>query len=81
MNLRQQLNPRQVNDPRANFASVYDLTSVTVYMSFSFPEGTSRGGLRVLQHWVTRLAELTFLHRNRTPKLHRVKSNFVYAQC
>ena len=51
---------------RVNFASVHGLTPITVHMSFSLP---SRGGLPVVQHWVTRLADVTFLHVNRTQKL------------
>ena len=56
----------QLTDPRVNFALVYALTPVTVHMSSSLPRATSRGGLPVLQHRVTRLAEVTFLHVNRT---------------
>ena len=57
--------PGQLTDPRVNFASVYGLTAVPVHMSFS----TFRGGLPVVQHRVTRLAEVTFLHVNRTQKV------------
>ena len=38
----------QLTDPGVNFASVHDLTSVTVHMNFSLPWATSRG------EWVTR---------------------------
>ena len=40
---------------------------------------TSRGGLPVVQHRVTRLAVVTFLHVNRTQKLPRGKSNLAHA--
>ena len=59
----------QVSDPGAKFVSVYGLTFATVHMSFSLPRATLRGGLPVVQHRVTRLAEVTFLHVNRTQKL------------
>ena len=56
----------QLTDPRVNFASVHSLTPVTVHMSFSLPSGaTLRGGLPIVQHRVTRLAKVTFLHVNR----------------
>ena len=58
--------PGQLTDPGVNFASVHGLTPVTVHMSFWLPRATSRGGLPVVQHRVTRLAEVTFLHVNRT---------------
>ena len=61
--------PRQLTDPKVNFASVHGLTPVTVHMSFSLPEQTSRDGLPVVQHRVTRLTEVTFLCVNRTQKL------------
>ena len=61
--------PGQLTDPGVNFASVHGLTPVTVHMSFRCPGVTSRGGLPVVQHRVTRLAEVTFLHVNRTQKL------------
>ena len=68
--------PGQLTDPGVNFASVHGLTPVTVDMSFSLP---SRGGLPVVQHWVTRLAEVPFLHVNRTQKLPQGKSCLVHA--
>ena len=39
--------PEQLTDPGVNFALVHGPTPVTVHMSFS------------LQHWITRLAEVT----------------------
>ena len=71
--------PGQLTDPRVKFASVYGLTPVTVHMSFPFPGATSRGGLPVVQHPVTRLAEITFFHVNRTQKLPRGKSSLAHA--
>ena len=71
--------PGKLTDPGVNFASVHGLTPVTVHMSFSLPQATSRGGLPVVQHQVTRLAEVTFLHVNRTQKLSRGKSSLVHA--
>ena len=71
--------PGQLTDPGVNFASVHGLTPVTVHMSFSLPRGTSRGGLPVVQHRVTRLVEVTFLHVNRTQKLPRGKSSLANA--
>ena len=65
----------QLTDPGVNFASVHGLTPVTVHMGFRCPGATSRGGLPVVQHRVTRLAELTFRHVNRTQKLPRGKSS------
>ena len=75
--------PGQLTDPRVNFASVHGLTPVTVHMSFKLPWATSRGRLLVVQHPVTRLAEVTFLHVNRTQKLPRGKSSLAHAhyQC
>ena len=67
--------PGQLTDPGVNFASVHGLTPVTVHMSFSLPRATSRGELSVVQHRVTRLAEVTFLHVNKTQKLPRGKSS------
>ena len=63
----------QLTDPGVNFASVHGLTPVTVHMSF----------LPIVQHRVTRLAEVTFLHVNRTQKLLRGKSSLAHAhyQC
>ena len=46
---------------------------------FCCPGATSRGGLPVVQHRVTRLAEVTFLHVNRTQKLPRDKSSLAHA--
>ena len=56
----------QLTDSRVNFALVHGLTSVTVHMNFSLPGATSRGGLPLVQHQVTGLAKVTFLHVNRT---------------
>ena len=52
--------PGQLTGPGVNFASVHGLTPVTVRMSFCCPRATSRGGLPVVQHRVTRLAEVLF---------------------
>ena len=71
--------PGQLTDPGVNFASVHCLTPVTVHKSFSLPRGKSRGGLPVVQHRVTRLAEVTFLHVNRTQKLPWGKSSLAHA--
>ena len=71
--------PGQLTDPGVNFDPVHGLTPVTVHMSFSLPWATSRGGLPIVQHRVTRLAEVTFLHVNRTQKLPRGKSNLAHA--
>ena len=71
--------PGQLTDPRVIFASLHGLTSVTVHMSFYCPGATSRGGLPVVQHRVTRLADVTFLHVNRTQKLPRGKSSLADA--
>ena len=71
--------PGQLTDPRVNFASVHGLTPVTVHMSFSLPRATSRGGLPVVQHQVTHLPEVTFLHVNRMQKLPWGKSSPVHA--
>ena len=73
--------PGQLTDPRVNFASVHGLMPVTVHMSFCCPEAFSRGGLLVVQHWVTCLAEVTFLHVNKTQKLPRGKSSLAHAHC
>ena len=59
--------PGQLTDPGVNFASVHGLTPVTVHMSFSLPRGN-------FERQVTRcLAEVIFLHVNRTQKLPRGK--------
>ena len=71
--------PGQLTDPGVNFASVHGLTPVTVHMSFRCPGAITRGGLPVVQHRVTRLAKITFLHVNRTQKLSRGKSSLAYA--
>ena len=69
----------QLIDPVVNFASVHGLTPVAVYMSFSLPRATLRGGLPVLQQRVTRFAKVTFLHVNRTQKLLRSNSSLAHA--
>ena len=48
-------------------------------MSFLLPRATSRGGLPVVQHRVNCLAEVTFLHVNRSQKLPGGKSNLAHA--
>ena len=67
--------------PGVNFASVHGLAPITVHMSFSLPWGISRGGLPFVQvqHPVTRLAEVIFLHVNRTQKLPQGKSSLAHA--
>ena len=74
----QLITPGQLADPGVNFASVHSLTSKTAHMSFCCPGATLRGGLPVVQHRVTRLAEVTFLHANRTQKLPRGKSSLAH---
>ena len=69
----------QLTDLGVNFASVHGLMPVTVHMSFRCPGTTSRGGLLVVQHRVTRFAEVTFPHVNRTQKLPRGKSSLAHA--
>ena len=69
----------QLTDPAVNFVSVHCLTPVTVHMSFSLPWATWRGRFPIVQHWVTRLAEVTFLNVNRTQKLPWGKSSLVHA--
>ena len=71
--------PGHLTDPGVNFASVHGLTPVTVHMGFSLPRATFRGGLPAVQHRVTRLAEVNFLHVNRMQKLPRGKSSLVDA--
>ena len=67
--------PGQLTDLGVNFASVHGLAPVTVHISFSLPRGDfDRMGYRV-----TRLAEVTFLHVNRTQKLPRGKSSLAHA--
>ena len=75
--------PGQLTDPGVNFASVHDLTPVTVHIRFLLSRATSRGGLPVVQHLVIRLAEVIFLHVNKTQKLSRGKSSLAHAhyQC
>ena len=60
--------PGQLTDLGVNFASVHGLAPVTVHRSFSLPRGD-----------LTRLAEVTFLHVNRTQKLPRGKSSLTHA--
>ena len=73
--------PGQLTDPGVNFASMHGLTPVTVHMSFSSPRGNfeRRVIIPVVQHRVTRLAEVTFLHVNRMQKLPRGKSSLAHA--
>ena len=72
--------PGQLTDPGVNFAGVHGLTPVTVHISFCCSGATSRGGLPgVVQHRVTRIAEVTFLHVNGMQKLPQGKSNLVHA--
>ena len=71
--------PGQFTDPGVNFASGHGLTPVTVQMKFSWTGATSRGGLPVVQHRITRLAEVTFLNVNRTQKFALGKSSLAHA--
>ena len=57
--------------PGINFASVHCLMSI-VHMNFSLPRGNFK---TVVQHQVTGLAKVTFLHVNRTQKLPWGKSS------
>ena len=66
----------QLTDHGVNFASVHGLMPVTVHMSFSLPRANFE---RRVTLCVTRLAEVTFLHVNRTQKLPRFKSSLVHA--
>ena len=59
--------------------SVSGLTPVTVHMSFSLPRGNFERRVPVVQHRVTRLAVVTFLHVNRMQKLPRGKSSLANA--
>ena len=67
--------PRQLIDLGVNLASLHGLTHV--HISFSFPGGNFERG--VVQHRVTRLAEITFLPVNRTQKLPRGKGSLAHA--
>ena len=64
--------PGQLTDLGVNFASVHGLAPVTVHISFSLPRGD-------FERRVTRIAEVTFLHVNRTQKLPRGKKSFAHA--
>ena len=67
----------QLTDPGVNFASLHGLTPKTVHMSFSLPRGNFVR--QVVQHRVTHLSEVTFLHVNRKQKLPRGKSSLAHA--
>ena len=70
----------QLAYPRVNFASVFGPTHVTIRMSFSLPRDNFEiYGLPIVQHQVTRLAEITVVHVNRTQKLRRSKSSLAHA--
>ena len=89
MSPRQLIAPGQLTNPGVNFASVHGLTPVTVHMSFLLTRDnfemrvthctTLRGGLPIVQHRVTRIAVVTFLHVDRTQKLPRGKSSLAHA--
>ena len=64
--------PGQLTGSGVNFASVHGLMPVTVHMSFSLPRGN-------FERRVTRLAEVTFLHVNKTQKLPWGKSSLAHA--
>ena len=61
--------PGQLTEPGANFASMHGLTPVTVQMSFSLPWGNFERRVTPCTKLGNRLAEVTFLHVNRTKKL------------
>ena len=58
--------PGQLTDPWVNFASVHGLTPVTNHMSFSLPRGNFERRDTRCPTPGCRLAEVTFLHLNRT---------------
>ena len=64
----------QLTDPGVNFASVH-VTPVTVHMSFSLPRGSFERQVTRCTH----LAEVTFVHVNRTQKLPRGKRSLAHA--
>ena len=57
------MNLEQVSDPGVG------LTPIAVNMSLSFPQGNFEKRVTHCQHWVTCLAEVTFLPVNRAQKL------------
>ena len=65
--------PGELTNPGANFAPC----TVTVRMSFRYPQATSRGGLPVVQHRF--FSKVTVLHVNRTKKFPRGKSSLANA--
>ena len=72
--------PGKFTDPGINFASVHGLTPVTVRMTFSlFPRQLREAIIPVVQHWITRYAEVTFLHVNRTQKWPQERSSLAHA--
>ena len=71
--------PGQLTDPGVNFASVHGLTPVTVHMSFSLPRGYFERRVSRCTTPGTLLAEITFLHVNRTQKLPQGRSNLAHA--
>ena len=71
--------PGQLTDPGVNFASAHGLTPITVHMRFSLPGGNFERWLPVVQHRVTHLAEVTFLHVNGTQMLPQGKSSLAHA--
>ena len=70
---------RQLTDSGVNFASVHCLTPATIHMSFSLPRGNFERRVTRCTTPVTRLAEVTYLHVNRTQKFPRGKSSFAHA--
>ena len=71
--------PGQLTDPEVNFALVHGLTPATVHMSFSLTRGNFERRLPGVLHRVTRLAEVTFLHVNKTQKFPMSNSSLVHA--
>ena len=59
----------QVSDPGIG------LTPIAVNMSLPFPQGNFEKSVARCQHWVTCLAEVTFLPVNKTQKLLQDKSS------
>ena len=72
--------PGQLTDPGVSFASVHGLTPVTCSHEFFVAPGQLwEAGHPLYNTGKTRLAEVTFLHLNRTQKLPRGKSSLAHA--
>ena len=68
----------QLTDPGVNFASEHGLMFVTVHMNLSLPRGNFERWVPIVQHQVTGLAKVTFLHVNRMQKLPWDKSSLAH---